>query len=72
MAVHELSYFHFPILLLIDRLKVNLSSATVAFTKGVLGFLADGLIVNTPQASDMLIIYQQRCVVLSLSCMLYC
>lgn len=29
--------------------KVELSSATVAFTKGVLGFVADGLGVNTPQ-----------------------
>ena len=28
---------------------MELSSATVAFTKGVLGFVADGLSVNTPQ-----------------------
>ncbi|KAJ7354793.1 Exocyst complex component 8 [Desmophyllum pertusum] len=32
-----------------DGNRVELSSATVAFTKGVLGFLADGLSVNTPQ-----------------------
>ena len=29
--------------------KVDLSGATVTFTKGVLGYLADGLSVNTPQ-----------------------
>ena len=29
--------------------KVDLSGATVTFIKGVLGFLADGLSVNTPQ-----------------------
>ena len=31
--------------------KVDLSAATVTFTKGVLGFLADGLSVNTPQVN---------------------
>ncbi|XP_022793025.1 exocyst complex component 8-like [Stylophora pistillata] len=34
---------------LVDGNKVNLSSSTVAFIKGVLGFVADGLTVNTPQ-----------------------
>ena len=33
----------------VGRSKVDLSSATVSFTKGVLGFVADGLSVITPQ-----------------------
>ena len=33
----------------VGRSKVDLSSATVSFIKGVLGFVADGLSVITPQ-----------------------
>lgn len=33
----------------VGKSKVDLSSATVSFTKGVLGFVADGLSVITPQ-----------------------
>lgn len=33
----------------VGRSKVDLSSATVSFIKGVLGFVADGLRVITPQ-----------------------
>ena len=36
---------------------MELSSATVAFTKGVLGFVADGLSVNTPQVRTDCISY---------------
>ena len=31
--------------------RVNLGSATIAFTKSIVGFLEDGLRVNTPEAS---------------------
>lgn len=48
----EKSAQHWMILCLVwfvGRSKVDLSSATVSFIKGVLGFVADGLRVITPQ-----------------------
>ncbi|EDO47810.1 predicted protein [Nematostella vectensis] len=41
--------------LVIDDCQVNLSSATVAFTKSVIGFLEDGLRVNTPELHGVLV-----------------
>ncbi|XP_078372315.1 exocyst complex component 8-like [Oculina patagonica] len=41
--------------LVVDGNKVELSSATVTFTKGVLGFVADGLSVNTPQLQPVFV-----------------
>lgn len=45
--------YHFKVILclvwFVGRSKVDLSSATVSFIKGVLGFVADGLSVITPQ-----------------------
>ena len=46
-------YYQFQVMLclvwFVGRSKVDLSSATVSFIKGVLGFVADGLSVITPQ-----------------------
>ena len=45
--------YHFKVILclvwFVGRSKVDLSSATVSFIKGVLGFVTDGLRVITPQ-----------------------
>ncbi|XP_020606527.1 exocyst complex component 8-like isoform X2 [Orbicella faveolata] len=41
--------------LIVGGNKVDLSGATVTFIKGVLGFLADGLSVNTPQLQPVFV-----------------
>ncbi|KXJ10503.1 Exocyst complex component 8 [Exaiptasia diaphana] len=40
---------------IIDGGRINLSSATVAFTKSIAGFLEDGLRVNTPELHGVLV-----------------
>lgn len=68
-----MTLLRFVVLLNTDGNKVNLSSATVAFIKGVLGFVADGLTVNTPQARSLLIICVIQMVIFSLNlCLLFC